>query len=336
MSKDLSISEKVQLLSSIGEEVITPEALTNLLTNKKEIIAYDGFEPSGRMHLAQGLLRAHNVNKFIRAGVKFKFWIADWFALMNLKLGGDLKKIQKAGYDMIEIWKRCGMEIDAVNEKGEKMVEFIWSSEEINKRSDEYWKLVLDIGTKFNLHRVKKCTQIMGREESDDLAASQIFYPIMQCADIFFLKVDIASLGIDQRKVNMLAIEYCDKIKRKNKPIIISHHMLMGLDGSSKMSKSNPDNAIFMDDSKEDIKRKINKAFCEEGNIDINPLLDWIEHLVFPILGKFVLPGNEKWNESEVVFEDFITLKEQFQEKIVHPSRVKAGMIKHINEMLKL
>ena len=336
MSKDLSISEKVQLLSSIGEEVITPEALTNLLTNKKEIIAYDGFEPSGRMHLAQGLLRAHNVNKFIRAGVKFKFWIADWFALMNLKLGGDLKKIQKAGYDMIEIWKRCGMEIDAVNEKGEKMVEFIWSSEEINKRNDEYWKLVLDIGTKFNLHRVKKCTQIMGREESDDLAASQIFYPIMQCADIFFLKVDIASLGIDQRKVNMLAIEYCDKIKRKNKPIIISHHMLMGLDGSSKMSKSNPDNAIFMDDSKEDIKRKINKAFCEEGNIDINPLLDWIEHLVFPILGKFVLPGNEKWNEQEVVFEEFITLKEQFQEKIVHPSRVKAGMIKHINEMLKL
>ena len=39
--------------------------------------------------------------------------------------------------------------------------------------------LVLDISTKFNLHRVKKCTQIMGREESDDLAASQIFYPVI-------------------------------------------------------------------------------------------------------------------------------------------------------------
>jgi len=105
--KHLSISEKVQLLSSIGEEVITPDALTNLLTNKKEIIAYDGFEPSGRMHLAQGLLRAHNVNKFIRVGVKFKFWIADWFALMNLKLGGDLKKIQKAGlkFGKDVVWK---------------------------------------------------------------------------------------------------------------------------------------------------------------------------------------------------------------------------------------
>ena len=62
--------------------------------------------------------------------------------------------------------------------------------------------------------------QIMGRSESDDLAASRIFYPVMQCADIFFLGADICQLGMDQRKVNMLAREYCDDIKRKNKPII--------------------------------------------------------------------------------------------------------------------
>jgi len=62
-----------------------------------------------------------------------------------------------------------------------------------------------------------------------ELACSQVFYPVMQCADIFFLGIDICSLGMDQRKVNSLAIEYCDKIKRKNKPIIISHHMVMGL-----------------------------------------------------------------------------------------------------------
>jgi hypothetical protein len=29
--------------------------------------------------------------------------------------------------------------------------------------------------------------------------------------------------------VNMLAREYCDDIKRKMKPVILSHHMLMGL-----------------------------------------------------------------------------------------------------------
>lgn len=51
----------------------------------------------------------------------------------------------------------------------------------------------------------------------------------MQWADIFHLKADICQLGKDQRKVNMLAIEYWDSIGKKDKPVIISHHMLLGL-----------------------------------------------------------------------------------------------------------
>jgi tyrosyl-tRNA synthetase len=43
------------------------------------------------------------------------------------------------------------------------------------------------------------------------------------------VQADICQLGMDQRKVNMLAREYCDMVKIKFKPIIISHHMLMGL-----------------------------------------------------------------------------------------------------------
>jgi len=68
-------------------------------------------------------------------------------------------------------------------------VEFIWCSDEINSRAGEYWSLVMDIACKNKLGRVIRCSQIMGRNETDDLAASQIFYPCMQCADIFFLKV---------------------------------------------------------------------------------------------------------------------------------------------------
>ena len=51
----------------------------------------------------------------------------------------------------------------------------------------------------------------------------------MQCTDIFFLRADICQLGVDQRKVNMLAREYCDFAGIKLKPIILSHHMLYGL-----------------------------------------------------------------------------------------------------------
>lgn len=48
----------------------------------------------------------------------------------------------------------------------------------------------------------------------------------------------------------MLAREYCEKIGKKDKPVILSHKMLSGLkEGQEKMSKSDPDSAIFMEDS---------------------------------------------------------------------------------------
>lgn len=90
----------------------------------------------------------------------------------------------------------------------------------------------------------------MGRAEGDDQPASNIFYPCMQCADIFYLRASICQLGMDQRKVNMLAREYVDQKKLKHKPVILSHTMLPGLqEGQEKMSKSNPDSAIFMEDT---------------------------------------------------------------------------------------
>lgn len=55
--------------------------------------------------LAAGILKAINVNRLTKAGCVFKFWVADWFALLNNKMGGDLKKIRTVGQYMIEV--RC-------------------------------------------------------------------------------------------------------------------------------------------------------------------------------------------------------------------------------------
>ena len=74
-----------------------------MLSKKAEPTCYDGFEPSGRMHIAQGILKMLLVNKLTKAGCKFIFWVADWFAMMNNKLGGDLNKIQTVGQYMIEV-----------------------------------------------------------------------------------------------------------------------------------------------------------------------------------------------------------------------------------------
>ena len=112
----------------------------------------------------------------------------------------------------------------------------------------------------------------------------------MQCTDIFFLKADICQLGMDQRKVNVLAREYCDMIGKKLKPIILSHVMLPGLkEGQEKMAKSDPTSAIFMDDTEADVNSKIKGCFCPPKVLEKNPVVAYVEHIVFPALHSFTV-----------------------------------------------
>ncbi|RAL45365.1 hypothetical protein DM860_013761 [Cuscuta australis] len=319
----MNLEERFNVIRSIGEECIQEDELRNLLANKPQPICYDGFEPSGRMHIAQGVMKTINVNKLVASGCKVKIWIADWFAQLNNKMGGDLKKIHVVGQYLIEIWKAAGMKVESGN------VEFVWSSEEINSRAHEYWPLVMDIARRNTLPRILRCGQIMGRSEQDELTAAQIFYPCMQCADIFFLKVpgctsvipglplilpappaDICQLGMDQRKVNVLAREYAEDIKRKNKPIILSHHMLPGLkEGQEKMSKTDASSSIFMEDDEAEVNKKIKRAFCPPKVVEKNPCL-----------------------ETFISFEELVA---DYECGGLHPDDLKTALSKALNKILQ-
>jgi len=331
----LPLEEKLRLCLSVGEECITEEELKTLLSKKEHPICYDGFEPSGRVHIAQGLLKAMNVNKLTKAGCKFIFWVADWFALLNNKMGGDLAKIQTVGRYMIEVWKATGMDMNNV--------QFLWSSEEINKNPNEYWMRVLDIARTFSLTRVKRCGTIMGKSEmnldEDEVPAAHIMYPIMQCADIFFLKADICQLGMDQRKINMLARDYVDHKKKeiRFKPIIISHHMLLGLkEGQPKMSKSDPDSAIFMEDTADDVNKKIKKAYCPPGVLENNPILDYAKYIIFAQINFAGFPvSRAPENGGEKVYLKIEDLIADFQSGQLHPGDLKPAVARSLNNMLE-
>jgi len=277
-----------------------------------------------------------------KAGCKFVFWVADWFALLNNKMGGDINKIQTVGRYMIEVWKAAGMDM--------KNVEFLWASEEINKRASEYWLRVSDIASTFTLTRIKRCGTIMGKDDmklaEDDVPCAHIMYPIMQCADIFFLKADICQLGMDQRKVNMLARDYADHKKKKEirfKPIIISHHMIMGLKYKIsksdpekaqpiKMSKSDPESAIFMEDTPEDVENKIAKALCPQ-TVENNPILDYLKHIIFIQLNfKGILMRTE--DNIEKTYHHYEDVEIDFLSGKLSTIAVKSALTKALNEML--
>ncbi|CDP06090.1 unnamed protein product [Coffea canephora] len=328
-SSQMSLEERFRIVRSVGEECIQEDELLNLLEKKPQPVCYDGFEPSGRMHIAQGVMKAINVNKLTSAGCKVKIWIADWFAQLNNKMGGDLKKIKVVGEYLIEIWKAVGMNLEG------GQVEFLWSSDEINSRANEYWPLVMDIARRNKLPRIVRCCQIMGRNEQDELTAAQIFYPCMQCADIFFLKADICQLGMDQRKVNVLAREYCDDIKRKNKPIILSHHMLPGLQqGQEKMSKSDPSSSIYMEDEEAEVNLKIRKAYCPPQVAAGNPCLEYIKYVILPWFNEFKVERSPQ-NGGDKIYKTLEELAVDYESGELHPGDVKPALAKSLNKILQ-
>lgn len=333
----MKTEEKVNLIKEVGEEVLTEEELKVLFETKKHPVAYDGFEPSGtNVHIAQGLLRAINVNKMTKAGCKFVMLAADWHAWANNKLEGDLNKINIVGDYLIEVWKACDMDLDNVK--------FIRSTDLLNNGT--YWKTVMQVARNNTVSRITRCSQIMGRSEKDSLQASQILYPCMQCADIFEIGADITKLGMDQRKVNVLAREVGPKLGFW-KPVVVSHHMLQcllqppGPESSTeermmamKMSKSKPDSAIFMNDSADDIKRKINKAYCPEKQITENPMLEYCKYIIFQKFDTFTIERPEKWG-GNLEFTSYAQLESTFADGKLHPADLKQGVAVYVNKLLE-
>lgn len=332
----MDIQSRLNLIKEVGEEIITEQELKTLLETKSKPIAYDGFEPSGNIHIAQGILRSINVNKLTSAGIKFKMYAADWHAWANNKLGGDLEKIHTSGEYLIEVWKVCGMDLSNV--------EFVRSSDLINTES--YWKTVMRIARSTTINRIIRCAQIMGRKENETLQASQIIYPCMQCADIFELKADITQLGMDQRKVNVLAREIGPSLGFW-KPVVVSHHMLMGLGKpvskeketieraiDLKMSKSKPDSAIFMTDSEEEIKRKINKAYCPEKIIVDNPILEYCKYILFEKFRTLKIERPQKFG-GDLEIQSYKELVDIYSKNQLHPTDLKQAVAFYINRLVE-
>lgn len=157
----------------------------------------------------------------------------------------------------------------------------------------------------------------------------------MQCADIFFLKADICQLGMDQRKVNVLAREYCDSIKRRNKPIILSHPMLMGLkQGQEKMSKSDPESAIWMEDSADDVRLKIKKAYCPPNEVAGNPCLQYVHFVALPWTGHFDVVRDEA-NGGTKRYTSCAELDADFSIGELHPGDLKTALVLALNAILQ-
>ncbi len=352
----MSVDEKFELITRNLEEVLTPEDLRELLENGEKLKHYIGFEISGKIHIGSGLMCMSKVKDFMDAGVECSIFLADWHAWINDKLGGEIDVIKKVAVGYF----KEGLKASFVCVGGDpSKLKFVLGSE-LYHNNDDYWRTLIDVSKHTTLGRIQRSITIMGRKEGESVDFAKLIYPPMQVADIFIQGLNIAHSGLDQRKAHVVAREVADKLKispllnkKKDriKPVAVHHHLVLGLGKPSvwpvpreklkelmsemKMSKSIPDSAIFITDSPEEIKRKLNKAFCPEKEIEFNPVLDWAKYLVFRNSGaKLKIQRAEKFG-GNLEIGGFNELEEIYKKGELHPMDLKAGVAEALIKILE-
>ncbi|HDH07103.1 MAG TPA: tyrosine--tRNA ligase [Thermoproteales archaeon] len=320
-------------------EVITEDELRKLFETKSHPVAYNGFEPSGLVHLGTGLICAYKMKDLVEAGVKVKILLATYHAWINNKLGGDLKLIKLAAKHFIHAWRSLG-----VPDTG---VEYIFADEIYDDL--DYWTKVLLISKELTIRRARRTLEIAGRKEVEAKKVADLLYTPMQVADIFHLGVDICQLGTDQRKANVIAREIGEKIGFW-KPVCVHHHLLQGLApppvwplppgrekeilSEAKMSKSKPKTAIFIYDEPEVIKEKIRAAFCPPRETYYNPILDIVRYIVFREKDIFVIDRPPKYG-GRLEYHSYSELEKDYKEGKIHPLDLKEAVANVLIEVLE-
>jgi len=320
---------RLELLTSNVEEIVTIEELRTVL-EKQRPKAYIGFEPSGSVHIGWKIC-TNKIKDFLDCDFDFTVLLADWHAYINDKLGGDIEKIKLCGKYMEDCFAAMGVNKD--------QVKFVYASDYVS--DPKYWELVLRTSKATSVARVKRAMDIMGRDaEEGEKDLSKLFYPAMQVSDIFYLDLDVAYGGTDQRHAHMLARDVSKKLGRKP-PVAIHTPLLTGLQAGgrmdpieAKMSKSKPDSMISIHDDPASVKKKISKAFCPEKQIEGNPVLEMCKYVVFPELKdeSFLIERPEKFG-GNLEFTTYEELENAFVDGL-HPLDLKNGTASYINKIL--
>ena len=312
----MDITEKVDLIQRPPtEEIVTTEELVELLKTNPSPKHYIGLEISGFLHLGSLISTGFKINDFAKAGVRCKIFLADWHTLINDKLGGDWETIRKVSKYYQDAFRLVCPDAEIV--LGSKLYE----------EKTEYWSELLRFTKHMSIARTMRTLTIMGRSEDDKkIDVAKLLYPAMQAADIHSLDVDIAHAGMDQRKIHMLVREIFPKMGWKV-PVAVHHKLLPGLlkpadSKMGKMSKSDPNSGVFIHDSDEEIRKKINKAWCEEANIENNPLLEISRSIILHQFSEVKVERPEKFG-GNISYGSYAELEKDFAEKKLHPGDLK-------------
>lgn len=294
---------------------------------KKTVVS--GIRPTGNLHLGNyfGALR-----NFIRMQDEYNcyFFIADYHSLTTHPHPEHLRQNVK---DILATYIACGIEPEKVA---------IYAQSDVPETAELY----LFLNMNAYLGELERCTSFKdkARQNPDNVNAGLLTYPSLMAADILIHKADFVPVGKDQeqhlemtrvfaqRFNHMYGTEYFGQPQAFN----FGNHLVKipGLDGSGKMGKSESgNNAVFLTDEDEVIRKKIMRATTDSGPVEMNQEKPEVIANLFQLVSVLCSPEvydtfNAAYNNCSIRYGD---LKKQLAEDTI---RFVAPYRERIKEIL--
>jgi len=231
----------------------------NILMAKPILVS--GIQPTGRLHIGNYLGALKNFVELQNSG-KYRcyFFIADLHALTE---NPDVKELNKNITGLTSDFLAIGLD-------PKKSV--IFQQSQIPAHSELNWILesISSIG------ELRRMTQFKAKSEGEKESANVglLTYPVLQSADVLLYDARFVPVGDDQLQhlelIRTLARKFNNKFGRmfiEPQPLLTKTPRVMSLtDPAKKMSKSQPEGCLFIDDQPEALKRKIARATTDSGS----------------------------------------------------------------------
>ncbi|MFC6906378.1 tyrosine--tRNA ligase [Halalkalicoccus tibetensis] len=321
----MDTAERKRLVTRHTDEVVTEEELEELLEEPDPSV-YIGYAPTGEMHIGH-FTTIRKLADFLRADIDVTVLIADLHAHLD---------DEKSPFDLLEarsVYYRTAIEamVEAAGADPEA-IEFVEGTEFQLEQpyTLELYRLLADT----TISRAQRAgSEVVRQSENPKLGG--LVYTLMQSLDVAALDADIAYGGIDQRGIYMLAREVLPEHGHE-KPLCLFAPLLSGLSGG-KMSASEAGSKVNLTDDPDTVAEKIEGAYCPQGEVEDNGVLEYLEHLVFPILAEagepFVVERPEEYG-GDIVYEEYGDLESEFVSGELHPQDLKIATGEAIAEVI--
>jgi tyrosyl-tRNA synthetase len=313
------------------QDVIVDHHILKILS-KRPFKIYWGTAPTGRVHIGYftPLLK---ILDFLKAGCEVTILLADLHAVLdNLKSTAELVNFRTDYYETIIklILKRLGGDLTLLKFVRGKSFQL----------TPDYTLAMYTAHTMLSIHGAKHAGADVVKQSDDPMMAG-LLYPTLQALDEVYLGVDAQLGGIDQRKIFVHAREILPKINLTGAKVHLMNPMVPALSKikceAGKMSASDTSKIDILD-SMTDIKKKVNSAYCLEGDLDGNTPILLVKHMVFPILAEFnqglVIKRADKYG-GDITYNTFTELETDFTTKQLHPGDLKKAIVDFLQSLLK-